>query len=205
MPYMVFENYNNLIKALIMTILLSVMFMISLIYLKDSKNKVKYIQYTCKRGRKIFRSKICAGLIGTFIITTLQLMIFFMLYHHNKVSIFFKSNINSFLTYKIFWYDLTFIQYIILTVILIYVLVLIFTLISMFVSSVVNNYIALIGIQLPIALVTFNLIIEKLIIYLFNILLPKIVIPLCFLIALILITVITVVRWKKERVVDIIN
>lgn len=75
----------------------------------------------------------------------------------------------------------------------------------MFVSSVVNNYIALIGIQLPIALVTFNLIIEKLVIYLFNILLPKMVIPLCFLIAIILITAVTVVRWKKERVVDITN
>ncbi|WP_055669512.1 hypothetical protein [Desnuesiella massiliensis] len=206
MPYIVLENYNNLIKGLIMTILLSVMFMISPIYLRDSKNKVKHIQYTCRRGRKMFKSKIYAGLIGTFIINTLQLMIFFMLYHHNKVNMFFNSNINSFLNSRIiFWYDLTFIQYIILTVILIYILVFIFTLISMFVSSVVNNYIALIGIQLPIAIVTFNLIIEKLIIYFVSIALPKMIVPLCFLIAIILITAITVVRWKKERVVDVTN
>lgn len=79
-----------------MAILLSVMFALSPIYLRDSKNKAKHIQYTCKQGGKIFKSKIYAGLIGSCIITTIQLMIFLMIYHHNKVRMFFDFSISSF-------------------------------------------------------------------------------------------------------------
>lgn len=62
---------------------------------------------------------------------------------------FFESNINSCFN-RGFWFNMTFLQYIILTVICTYILSIIAAFISMFVSSKVNNYIKGIGMQVPI-------------------------------------------------------
>lgn len=201
----VFSNYNELIEPVAMTILISVMFMITPIFFRDNKDKINYLQYTSKTGRGIFKKKIIAGLLAVFIITTLQLMCFFVLYSTNNVSMFFNCNINSIYNIIISWYDLTFIQYIILTVVGVYILSFVFALISMVVSSIGQNYITLIGIQLPIALFTFKVLLNYLLHYITSISYPK-----CFwnisYIGLILIGIISMmIRWKKEKTVDIVH
>ena len=123
--------------------------MITPIYLRDNKDRINYLQYTSRIGRNIFKKKIAAGILASFIMVTLQLICFFSLYSTNNTSMFFNSNINSIYNSIISWYDLTFIQYISLTVMGIYILALVFTLVSMLVSSIGQNYITVIGIQLP--------------------------------------------------------
>jgi hypothetical protein len=51
-----------------------------------------------------------------------------------------------------YWYDLSFIQYIVLTVRAIYILGIVFALLAMSFSTIAPNFIALIGVQIPIVL-----------------------------------------------------
>ena len=200
----VFFNYDNLIKPVAATILLSVMFMITPIYLRDNKDRISYLQYTSKTGRKIFKKKIIAGLLASAIIVTLQFICFFSIYSTNNTSMFFNSNINSIYNSIISWYDLTFIQYIYLTVIGIYILSFTLTLISMLVSSIGNNYITLIGIQLPIALFVFVILLNYLIHYMTSIFYPKYFLELSYIALMLISTVSMIVRWRKERKTDIL-
>ncbi|QUH18621.1 hypothetical protein [Alkaliphilus sp. B6464] len=201
----VFSNYNVLIKYVSITILIGIMFMITPIYLKDNKNKINYLQYTSKIGRNIFKKKIAAGILSAFIIISLQLIGFFVLYSSNNVSMFFNSNINSVFNSIISWYDFTFIQYIILTVVAIYVLGFVVTLISMLVSSIGQNYITVTGIQLPIALFTFKVLLRYLINYMTSISYPKYFLPVSYLVLIFIAIVSMTIRWKRERLLDIVD
>lgn len=199
----VFFNYNQFIKPVAMTILLSVMFMISPIYFRDTKDKINYLQYTSKTGRAIFKKKIISGLLAAFIITTLQIICFFALYSSNNISMFFNSNINSIYNTIISWYDLTFIQYILLTVVGIYILAFVFALISMVISSIGQNYITLIGIQLPVALFTFKVLLRYLIDYITSIRYPKYFWALFYIVLTFIGIISMIIRWEKERKADI--
>lgn len=201
----VFSNYNILIKYVAITILIGIMFMITPIYLKDNKNKMNYLQYTSKIGRDIFKKKIIAGILSAFIIISLQLIGFFVLYSSNNVSMFFNSNVNSIFNSIISWYDFTFIQYIILTVVAIYVLGFVVTLMSMLVSSIGQNYITVIGIQLPIALFTFKVLLKYLIHYMTSISYPKYFLPIFYLVLIFIAIMSMTIRWKRERLLDIVD
>ncbi len=200
----VFLNYNRLIKYVAITILLGVMFMITPIYLRDSKDKVNYLQYTSKIGRNIFKKKIAAGILASFIMATLQLICFFSLYSTNNTSMFFNSNINSVYNIIISWYDLTFIQYIALTVMGIYILAIVFTLVSMLVSSIGQNYITVIGIQLPIALFDFIILLKYMIQYMTSIRYPKYFLGSFYVFLIFISTISIIVRWRREKKVDVL-
>lgn len=145
----IFWNYNDLIIGTAICIMIGIAFMLTPMFLKDKKNEVEYLQYTNKCGRKLFKSKLVVGFIAAMIITTLELLMLFVLYSKNNTSMFFQSNINSCFNRE-FWFNMTFLQYIILTVICTYILSIITAFISMFISSKVDNYIKGIGIQVPI-------------------------------------------------------
>lgn len=200
----VFSNYNNLIKHVVITILLSVMFIITPIYLRDNKDKINYLQYTARTGRNIFKKKIFAGLLASFILVTIQFTCFFSLYSTNNTSMFFNSNINSIYNTIISWYDLTFIQYIALTVVGTYILAFVFTLISLLVSSIGQNYITVIGIQLPIALFTFRILLRYLINYMTSISYPKYLLELCYIVLILISTISMIIRLKREKKVDVL-
>lgn len=203
-PYLIFENYNTLIKYVAMLVIISIIFMISPIFLKDKLNKVNLLQQTSKTGRYLFKKKVTSGLIAAFIITTIQLLCFFIAYSFNNVEIFFNSNINSVFGSYLFWYDLTFIQYIVITVIAVYILSFVIVLIVMFISSIVNNYITLIGVQVPIIFIISKLL-PRIIGRITDIYLPKYFIPITYF-SLILIGIILItIRWKKEKTLDIVN
>ncbi len=118
---------------------------------------------------------------------------------------FFNCNINSRFNIIISWYDLTFLRYIILTVLGVYILAFVFALISMVVSSIGQNYITLIGIQLPIALFTFKVLLNYLLHYITRISYPKYFWAISY-ISLILIGIISMlIRWRKEKIADIVD
>jgi hypothetical protein len=200
----VFSNYNNLIKSVATTILLSVMFIITPTYLRDNRNRINNLQYTSKTGRYIFKKKIISGLLASFILVTLQIVLFLGLYSTNNISMFFNCSINSIYNSIISWYDFTFMQYIILTVVGIYILAFVFTLISLLVSSIGQNYITVIGIQLPIALFTFKILLKYLLYYITDIRYPKYLLGFTYM-GLIFISIILIIsRWKREKKVDVL-
>lgn len=203
LPGVIMQNYNNIIFYVSLAILISTIFMISPIYLRDNKNNINFLQYTSKKGRKIFKSKITASIISSFVITTIQFVCFFILYSHNKVYMFFHCNINSFLNYRLSWYDITFIQYIVITVAAVYILVLAFTMMSILVSSTVHNYIALVGVQLPIVLLIFYWFLRIAVTELVDIRFKEGIVPLCYAVVVILLIVLITKRWRRERVADI--
>ncbi|MBP1993638.1 hypothetical protein [Paenibacillus eucommiae] len=202
-PHLVFENYNTLITYVAVLVVLSVSFMISPMFIKDRKNHVIDLQYTAKTGRPLFKKKIAAAMVSSCLITTAQLLCFFLLYSANHVSMFFNSNINSVFNYGAYWYDLTFIQYIVLTVVALYVLGMIVTLLTLLISSLAPNYITIIGAQVPLLFILLKLLLDVLIGDSINIRYPQYVQPLLYLSLAAAAVIMVIVRWKKEQVADI--
>lgn len=202
--WVVFENYNNLIRNLGICIIIGITFMLTPLFLQDKKNKIDYIQYSSKHGRKLFNSKLVAGCISALIITTIEVTAFLILYRANNTSMFFSSNISS-LFNNIFWFDITFIQYIILTIVCIYIISLITAFLSMFISSKVNSYILGIGIQVPTLFILCSLTKGYLVNNLFVIYMPKYLVLFTYLILIIMVVATITISHKKEGIRDIKN
>lgn len=158
--YPVEDNFQSISKSIAMTILVSVLFMISPIFIRDYKNNMLGLQYTSKIGRDLYKKKLAAGMISTFLITTVLFVVYYGLYTTNDIGMFLESDINSFMG-GLFWYDLSFLQLILLTILFTYVLTLSISLLAMFVSSICKNYISVIGILLPVFVVMLQFVIKK--------------------------------------------
>lgn len=148
--YIIFENYNDLISNFSIIIVISVAFVISYLFIKDSRNKVNYLQYSSKVGRDLVNKKIVAGFIVSFIVVTIEIILFFLIYSKNNSLQFWNCSINSVFVNEKLWLDFTFGQYILLSVMLMYIVTFSVASLSMFVSSKVSSYISLIGLQIPI-------------------------------------------------------
>ena len=150
LSYVTFLNYDYLITNFSILVVVTLAFIISPIFLRDEKNKVNLLQYSSKTGRKIGSKKVISAIITAFGISTLELIILFLMYIPNDTLQFWNCSINSKFNYMVSWFDLTFGQYIMLTILVIYIITFVVTSVSLFVSSKVKNYVALIGIQVPI-------------------------------------------------------
>ena len=204
LPNIVFGNYNNIIMYVGLGIVIGIAFMLTPIFLRDKKDKLNYLQDSSKHGRKLFKSKLIAGIISALIITTIELVIYFVLYNGNNTTMFFESNINSVFNNS-FWFNITFIQYIILTVVGIYIISTITAFVSMFISNKVNNYISSIGIQVPTLFIIGGLTVGILLNNLFILYMPKYLALVIYLTLAIIAVIITKNSIKKERIVDVNN
>ncbi|MED4463540.1 hypothetical protein [Metabacillus fastidiosus] len=201
---LIFDNYNELIKYTVFLIILSIAIMTSPLFIKDRQNKLVYLQYSSKIGRNLFKKKLAAALITSFLLVTVQLTVFFTLYSTNDTNIFFDMNVSSFYNGFTSWFDLTFGEYIILTVAAAYLLGLIFTVITAFLSSIVPNYLTIIGIQVPIMFVTFTYVLKYFIERLTEITLPSYFLHISYTILVFVIISMIVIRWQKEKRIDIL-
>lgn len=155
--YPVEYNFQTISQSIAITILVSVIFMISPIFIRDYKNNMFGLQYSSKIGRGLFLKKVTAGMLAAFIITTFLIIVYYGLYSTNDIGMFLESEINSFMG-TVYWYDFSFLQLIIMTILLTYVIILSLSLLAIFVSSICKNYISIIGIQLPLFAVLYWLI-----------------------------------------------
>ena len=163
------------------------------------------LQYSSKTGRKIGSKKVISAMITAFGISTLELIGLFLMYIPNNTLQFWNCSINSKFNYMVSWFDLTFGQYIMLTILVIYIITFVVTSISLFVSSKVKSYVALIGVQVPI--------LGALIMFLYNIGLnhmttinyPK-YIPLIAYMVFIIISILLIINLlKNEKNRDVLN
>ncbi len=155
--YPVQDNFQTISHSIAITILVSVIFMISPIFIRDYKNNMFGLQYSSKIGRSLFMKKVAAGMLSAFIITTFLIIVYYGMYSTNDIGMFLESEINSFMG-SVYWYDFTFLQLILMTVLLTYVIMLSMSLLAIFVSSICKNYISIIGILLPLFAVVYWLI-----------------------------------------------
>lgn len=144
----IIKRFETFIANVGIAIFFSVVLVISPTILKDRVRQLVPIQYTTKKGRNLFKTKILAGVIATIIVITALLSVYFSLYSLNNTSMFFNVRINTFIGNES-WFDPTFFQFILLCIAGIYIIGLVFALLSMVFSSLVPNMVSLIGIQIP--------------------------------------------------------
>ena len=209
LPYTIFENYDYLIKRLTTLVIISIVFVMSTIYLKDKLENINYIQYSSKSGRSIFKKKIVVTILSTILITSVQLIVFFIYYKTKNNSIFLDCNISGFFNTPIkSWYDLSFRNYIGITIVFVYLIGISIGLISMYISSKVSSYISLIGIQVINIFIVNNFLLQILInkvssMYIViskigYVYLPKYFMPTIYTVLIILPLIILYFRNKKE-------
>lgn len=196
-------NFNDFIFNVAITIMISVVIVISPIFIKDRLRQLLDLQYTMKKGRNLYKTKALAGFISTFIVITVLLIVYFSLYSLNNTSMFFDIPIYMFV-WDYYWYDLTFFQYIVLTVIAIYVLGFVFALLSMCFSNIMPNYISLIGVQVPfvVAMIAYGF--DYLVTSIISLSLPKWAVPTSYMFMLVCSVLFIVYLWRKEKRRDIL-
>ena len=196
-------NYKNYKTSLAIVIFLSIAILISPIFLRDKKANVVPLQYSAKRGRSIYRTKWLAGVVSTVFITSILLTFYMSLYSTNNTSSHFDLPLYS-LGWFYHWYDITFLQYIIISTIVIFVLSILLGILTMAISTIVPNTIVLIAVQI---VVMFSMIAGGayvLVNELMNMMHAQAFIP--AMIALFSIGVIVFMRfvWKREMHKDIV-
>lgn len=200
----VFDNYNDLIIRFGVAISMAIAFMLTPIFLRDRKEKLEYIQYSSKCGRNLFKVKLRAGFISAFIITTIGIISLLLLYSLNNTSMFFKSNINSAFN-RSYWLNLSFVEYIILTVVCTYIISSIVAFTTMFISRQAKDYVEAMELQGLVLSIIIILNIILLINKVFVMYLPKYLVISVYLF-LTIVTLITTIRiGKKEKIKDVDN
>lgn len=82
----VMENFRTFIGNVAIAILFSVVLVISPVILKDRMRQIVPLQYTTKKGRNLYRTKIVAGLLSAFLVITGLLAVYFGIYSLNNTS-----------------------------------------------------------------------------------------------------------------------
>lgn len=146
----VVENFKNYIIGVSSSVFLSVLIVISPIFLRDTKALLLPLQYSSKTGRAIYRRKWFAGGVSALLVSVLLLIFYGGLYLMNHTSSHFALPLYT-LAFADFWYNITFLQFILLSGAFTILFALILASLSMIVSSIVRNYTSLIAIQIAIA------------------------------------------------------
>lgn len=202
-PEVVVSNFKEFIGGVAIAILFSVALLISPMILRDRSRQMLALQYTSKKGRQLYKTKIIAGLISTFIVITALLAVYFSIYSQNKTAMYFDVPINTFIA-NVSWYDPTFIQYIWLCVAAIYVIGFVFCLLAVSFSSIVPNSMALIGIQLPFVIGMIFLMGGPLMRYIISIGYPQWLVPTVYGLIVIGSLLFIIRLWRRERKRDIV-
>lgn len=152
------QSYKYYTNGLFKMIIVLTMGFLGTIFIKDRNSRVDYIQYTSKKGRRINKSKVIAGIIASIIITTIIVGITIPLYFViNDTTMFFNSKINGvFMFSKWSSFNGTFLQYIILSIITLYIIGIVTAIITMIISKMSDTYMKAISIGVVI-LVILNL------------------------------------------------
>jgi len=203
-PEVVIRNFKTFILSVAITIMISVVLFISPVFLKDRMGQLLYLQYASKKGRNLYKTKVVASLISTFLLITTLLIIYLSFYSLNNTSMYFDVPIHMFIG-EFNWYDPTFFQFIVINIVAIYALGLIVALLAMVFSSIVPNYIVLIGVQIPIiaGIVGYGLL--YLITLIVSIWIPQWVVPIAYTTMLLIGIGLLLYMWKREKMRNILE
>ena len=139
-----------------------------------------------------------AGLITSIMMITVLLVVYMSIYSLNNTSMYFNIPVHMFIADH-YWYDPTFFQYILLTIMAIYVLGIVTSLVAMSFSSIVPNFITLIGVQVPYVFVMLTLVLGYLLNKIISIWLPQWIVPTSYGVLLMVSIISIILLWKRER------
>lgn len=142
-----FDTYKMNVAAVIF---LSIIILLSPVFMRDKMENVVAIQYTTKKGRRSYRIKWLAGLVSGFVMTLLLVVRYTIPYLGNHLENYYNLPLSTFSGYYS-WYDLTFIDYIWLSVGVVIVLSILLSILTLTISTIVPNMSALIGVQIVVA------------------------------------------------------
>ncbi|WLR54567.1 hypothetical protein LC048_19395 [Mesobacillus subterraneus] len=199
----VFENYQNLSGNLANLVLVSVMIVVTPLYMADRRNKMTMLQYSTKVGRRLFYIKFAAAFIAVVTVITVQLAVFFYLYRGNDTGQFLDKKVSSVFSFFVSWWDLTFLHYILLTVMSMYIIGIAVLFLVAFISSSAPNYMTNIGLQIPLAAIFISIGIDYWIKDLTSFHLSKLFLPLSLGMLLAVSAGIFLLKWRKERIADV--
>ncbi|GAF11626.1 membrane protein [Bacillus sp. JCM 19046] len=199
-PAVVINNYNMFIKSVAMTVFLSLLIVQSPIFIREKAARTLPNLYTTKTGRTLFKKKLLAGFIASGTVTTLLLAGYFSIYSLNDTSMYFPVSMHSFQDSgsNLLWYDLTFLQYIIWTVIGIYLIGLCVTCFSQAASALMQNYVSILGVQIPLVFVL-NMAIPYLLLNMLTVWVPMWRGPSLYILLLVISAALLFFTWKREH------
>lgn len=198
----VIQNFKTYKTSVAITVFLSIIVLMSPLYLRDIQANVVSLQYSSRKGRKTFCVKWIAGLISTIIMTSILLTFYMVLYKSNDTSSHFDLPLYSLGWYDN-WYDITFLQYINLSVIVIFIMTVLLGVLTMSISSVVKNTLALIAIQIIVAFVMIAGVASGVIRNVIDLQFPQLFVPAVLIVFIGVMAIVTYVVWKRERLKDI--
>lgn len=202
-PEVALDNFKRFIHAVALTIVISVVITVSPLFIKDRLGRQLGLYYTTAIGRKHYRTKLLAGFMSMFLVVTGWLVLYFTLYASNHISPYYDVPIYAFIS-GFSWYDPTFFQYIVLNVVAIYVLSAVMTVLSMLFSTIMPNYVTLIGVQIPIVIAMLGYGLEVLLTEMMSLAKPQYVVPTMYSVLVVISVVVVIYLWQRERKRDIL-
>lgn len=142
----VIENTVTYTIYLAILAVLAVLVFVSPLIVTDRARNVHLLQYTAKRGRRILKHQLIAVILSAFLMTTALILSFGAIYSMNGTWLLWNNGLTSFLNFMatFFWFDITYGQYIVLSIVLLYILCLGAAAIAFVLSRFSQNLITLI-------------------------------------------------------------
>lgn len=199
----VLDNFRSITNSLAIIIFFSIAILLSPIFLRDKVTSIIPLQYTSKKGRRIFWIKWLAGLVSAVIITIVLMIIYLTMYATNNTSSHFDLPLSSF-CWDYYWYDMTFFRYIILSIVAIFIVTVLLGILSMAISTFARNTIALIGIQIVVMFGMIAGVTNYMISDIISIWHPKWLAPAGYIFLICLTIILTLYAWRRESQKDIL-
>lgn len=146
------ENTVSYSISLAILTILTVLVLVSPLIANDRSANIHLLQYSAKNGRRLLLQQFISVIISAFTVTTLCLLIFGALYSVNGIYVFGNNGLTSFLNLdvNIFWFDLSYGQYIALYSLFLYIVSIGTAAFAFVVSRFSRNLISLIMKLIPI-------------------------------------------------------
>lgn len=167
LPYEIMGNAMEYWRWVSVFIVLSVMVLLAPAVTKDTLTGVRTLQYSSKHGRKILNTQLLAAILSAIGIAVLEVFIFVVFYMKHGTFQFWDNPINSFFFGDIYWFDLSFGQYLLVILLLIALFTGGTAGVAFFLSCFSRNYISLMLKIIPVFFVL-GMLSNKCITYLFS-------------------------------------
>ncbi|MGP1908363.1 hypothetical protein ACTSEZ_09320 [Metabacillus sp. JX24] len=199
----VLDNFINVKKNMAIILFISIAILLSPIFLRDKLTAVELLQYSSKKGRRIYKTKWLAGIASSVVLTTLLLGVYLSIYAANQTSSHFDLPLYA-MNNLYSWYDLTFWQYIILSVLAIFLVSLLLGILTMTLATIVSHTIGLIGVQIVTVFVMIAVVTRFLIGDIVSLRQPIWLVPLGYVLFFGAVIVFMLAIWKREMKRDIV-
>jgi hypothetical protein len=199
----VLRNFKTYATSVAITIFISITLLLATLFIGDKRAGVVPIQYTSKKGRKLFRTKWLAGLVSAGVVTALLTTLYIGLYTTNNTSSHFDLPLYAF-SFTLHWYEMTFFQYIVIIVSLMVFLSMLLAILTMAVSNIVPNRIALIVSLVVVLFCMIAGVASVVLRRLFELQLPEFLMPITVTVLVLITVFLTWFTWKREMTKDIL-